>query len=152
MIVVHEVWQRFLTTRKFTTALTFLCCACGTSARLQGWRSHSSMQMMQGRTTACKEHCTDCRTKLYAAWACCTVCNTHTERSCEAMAECVMFEADLGNVDSLSSTNFFRFGHCVNIEVRQDSFPAPVLSGKAIFALQRHSKVFSSSARRRIHL
>ena len=76
----------------------------------------------------------------------------NTERSCEAMAEWVMFEADLWNVNSLSSTNFFRFGHCVDIGVQQDSFPASVLSGRAIFVLQRHSKFFSSSARRRIHL
>ena len=93
------------------------------------------------------ENCTGGRTKPYAVRACCTVCNTHAERSCEAMAEWVMFEADLRNVDSFSSTNFW-FGHCVNIGVQQDSFPAPVLSGKASFAaLQKHSKVSFSSAR-----
>ena len=36
----------------------------------------------------------------------------------------------------------FRFGHCINIRVQQDS-----LSGKVIFALQKHSKVSSSSTR-----
>ena len=51
------------------------------------------------------EHCTGDSTKLYAVRACCTVCNVHAERSCEAMAEWVMFEADLRNVDSLSSTD-----------------------------------------------
>ena len=54
-----------------------------------------------------------------------------------------MFEADLWNGTPI----FFRFGHCVNIGVQQDSFPAPLPSGKAIFALQKHSKVSSSSAR-----
>ena len=58
-----------------------------------------------------------------------------------------MFEADLWNGDSLSSTNFFRFGRCVNIGVQQDSFPAPVLQGKAIFVLKKHIKVSSSSVR-----
>ena len=57
-----------------------------------------------------------------------------------------MFEADLGNGDSHSRVNFFRFGHCVNIGVQQDSFPAPVPSGKATFALEKHSKVSPSSA------
>ena len=42
----------------------------------------------------------------------------------------------------------FRFGHCVNMGVQRDSIPAPELSGKAIFALQKHSKVSSSSTRR----
>ena len=54
------------------------------------------MQMMQGRTTACKAANTGC-TILYAVYA---------ERSCEAIAEWVMFEADLWSVDSLSSTIF----------------------------------------------
>ena len=58
-----------------------------------------------------------------------------------------MFEADLWNGDGLSHANYFRFGHCVNIGVQQDSFAAPVPSGKAIFTLQQHSKVSSSSAR-----
>ena len=55
-----------------------------------------------------------------------------------------MFEADLylWNVDSLSSTNCFRFGHSYNIGVQQDGFPAPVLSGRAFLAPQKHSKVF----------
>ena len=88
------------------------------------------------------EHCTGGRTKLDAVWACCTVCNTHTDRSCEAMAEWVTFEADLPNFDSLSSTNCFRFGHCINIGVQRECFPAPVPSGKAIFALQSTEKFF----------
>ena len=92
------------------------------------------------------EHCIGYRTKLYARRACCTGYNTHAERFCSAMAEWVMFEADLWNGDSLSRANFFRFGHCVNIRVQQDSFPAPVPIGKAIFGLQTHSEVSSSSA------
>ena len=88
------------------------------------------------------DYCTGGHTKLYAVRACCTVCNTHGEHSCEAMAEWEMFEADLRNVGSLSSTNFFRFVHCVNIGVQRDCFPGPVPSGKAIFALQKHIKVF----------
>ena len=56
------------------------------------------------------EHCTGARTKMYAVRACCAVCNMHAERSCEAMAAWVMFEADLWNVNSLSSTNFFGSG------------------------------------------
>ena len=63
-----------------------------------------------------------------------------------------MFEADLCKADSLSSATFFRFGHCVNIGVQWHSFPAPVLSGKAIFGLQKNSKVSFSSARRCINL
>ena len=58
-----------------------------------------------------------------------------------------MFEADLWNVDSLSSANFFGSG-TTNIGVQWNSFPAPVPSGKAIIALQKHSRVSSSSARR----
>ena len=57
-----------------------------------------------------------------------------------------MFEADLWNVNRLSSTILFRFRHCVNIGVQQDTFPSPVPSGKAIFALQKNSKISSSSA------
>ena len=106
--------------------------------------SHNSMQSI--------EHCTGDHTKLYAVRACCTVCNTHAERSCEVLAEWVTFEADLWNVDSRSSTNYVWFGHCVNIGVQWDGFPAPVPSGKASFALQKRSRAFSSSARRRIHL
>ena len=98
------------------------------------------------------EHCTRGCTTLYAVRACCTACNTHAEYSREAMAEWVMFEADLWNGDSLSHAYFFQFGHCVNSRVQQDSFPVSVLSGKTIFTLQRHSKVSSSSARHCIHL
>ena len=63
-----------------------------------------------------------------------------------------MFEADLGDSDSLSHAHFFRFGHCIYIGVQQDSLSAPVLSERAIFSLQRHSQVSCSSARRCIHL
>ena len=35
----------------------------------------------------------------------------------------------------------FRFGHYINIGVQRDCFPAPVPSGKAIFALQKHNRV-----------
>ena len=45
----------------------------------------------------------------------------------------------------------FSVRHYVNSGVQQDSFPAPVLSGKAIFVPQMHIKVSSSSARRCIH-
>ena len=73
----------------------------------------------------------------------------HAERFCEAMAEWMIFEADLWNGDSVPLTRqFFSFlGHCINGLVQQNSFRAPVLSGKAIFGLQRQSKVSSSSAR-----
>ena len=43
---------------------------------------------------------------------------------------------------------FFRLGLFVNIGGQQDCFPVPVPSGKAIVALQKHSKVSSSSAQR----
>ena len=147
MFVVHKVWQLFLTTHKFTTALAFLYCGC--SALAHGWCLHYANDAGLHNSM---QHCTGCCTKLYAVRACCTVCNTHAERSCEGMAEWVMFEADLWNADSLSSANFFRFRDCITIGVQQDSFPAPVPSGKAIFALQKNSKVSSSSARRCIHL
>ena len=60
-----------------------------------------------------------------------------------------MLEANLLSVDSLSSTNSFQFKHCINIGVHRHSFPAPVLSGKAILALPhkvKNSRVSSSSA------
>ena len=52
--VVHEVWQRFLTTRKVTTALTLVY--CGTNARLaiaflESTTCTCSMQMTKGRKT-----------------------------------------------------------------------------------------------------
>ena len=53
-----------------------------------------------------------------------------------------MFEADLWDVDNLSRPNIFRFGHCVDIGVQQAALPAPVPSGSAIFANEKHSKVF----------
>ena len=68
------------------------------------------------------EHCTGGRTKLYVLTAFCTVHNTPSERFHDAMAEKVMFEADLWDVDSLSRTNIFRFCHCVNIVVQHDGF------------------------------
>ena len=58
-----------------------------------------------------------------------------------------MFAADLWSVDSLSSANFFFFGHFPIGIQRDPGFPAQVPSGKAGFALQRHCKVFSSSDR-----
>ena len=78
------------------------------------------------------EHCTGCCTKLYTVRTYCTVYNTHAKRYGKAMA-------------IACHSPFFWFGHCVNIGVQQASFPAPVLSGKAILALQKPSKVSSSS-------
>ena len=77
------------------------------------------------------------------------VCNTESELFCETLVELVMFEVDLWNIDSLSST--FLFGSSFNIGFQQDSFPTPVPSGKAIFALQKPRK-FSSSVDGSIHL
>ena len=57
-----------------------------------------------------------------------------------------MFEADLWDVDSISRPNNIRFGHCIDIGVQQAGLPAPVPSGSATFANEKHSKVFSSSA------
>ena len=70
------------------------------------------------------------------------VCNTEFELFCETLAEWVMFEVDLWNIDSLSSTIFF--GSSFNIGFQQDSFPTPVPAGKAIFALRKHMNVSSS--------
>ena len=146
MVVVHEVWQCFPTTSKLTTVLTFLYFGFSIlhfvaySSRLHYANdagSHNSIQSMK--------NCTGCCTNLYAVRACCTVCKLMLNVY-EAMAEWAMFEADLWNADSLSSANFFRFRHCVNIAVQRDSFPALVQSGKVIFALQKNSKVSSSSA------
>ena len=64
--------------------------------------SHNNMQSI--------EHCTGCRTQLFVVRACCTVYNTHAERSCKAMAEWLMFEADVWNGDSLSRVIFFGSG------------------------------------------
>ena len=72
--------------------------------------------------------------------ACCTVSTTDAEPFCESMAELVMFEADLGNSDSLSHAHFFRFWHCVNIGVQQDSLPAPVLSGRSSLSFRGTAK------------
>ena len=58
-----------------------------------------------------------------------------------------MFEADLWDVDCLSRSNIFRFGHCVDIGVQHDGFPAPVPSGSAIFANEKHRKVFLQAPR-----
>ena len=66
------------------------------------------------------------RAKLYAVRACCTVCNTHAERFCKAIAEWVMFEADLCRY-AFKDKLFFQFGHYVNIGVQRNGFPAPVL-------------------------
>ena len=88
-----------------------------------------------------KDHCTYGCTTLYEFSICCVECNTESELFCETLAEGVMFEVDLWNIDSLSSTIF---GSIFNIVPQQDSFPTPVPSGKAIFALQKHRKVSSS--------
>ena len=111
------------------------------------------MQIMRGCSAAVRgmqsiEHCAGGCTTRYAVRACCTVCNTHFECFGEAVAEWVMFKADLWNVDSLSSATFLLFGHCVRIGVQRDSFPAPLPSGKAILVLQKNSKVSSLSAQR----
>ena len=68
------------------------------------------MQIMQSCTAACKGYNPALVAELYAARACCTVCSMHTERPCEAMVERVIFEADLGNCDSLSRANFVGSG------------------------------------------
>ena len=39
----------------------------------------------------------------------------------------------------------FRYGHRVNIGIKQDTFKVPVPSGKATFVLQKHSEVSSSA-------
>ena len=60
-----------------------------------------------------------------------------------------MFEVDVRNVNSLSSANYFRYKHCVNISVHCNSFPAPVPSGKATAPLQlevKKNEVSPSSA------
>ena len=127
---MHGTWSAqgmatLPTIHNFTTALAALY--CGTSTRLAfvlckwcGVLKHHGMQST--------EHCTGGRTKLYVLTTCCTVRNTHAERFREAMAEEVIFEADLWDVDSLSRTNTFRFSHWVNIGVQHDGFPAPVPS------------------------
>ena len=60
--------------------------------------SHNSMQGIV---------CTSCCTKACAVRACCTVCHTHAQCCCEAMAKRVMGEADLWNGDSLSRVILF---------------------------------------------
>ena len=100
--------------------------------------SHNSMQSI--------EHCTGCSTKLYAVRECCTVCNTHAERSCSAMAEWMMFKVDIWNDDSLSRANFFRLGNCINTGVQQDSFPAAVLSGQICASKAYVQSIVSSSS------
>ena len=98
-----------------------------TVALAHGFVRITSMQMLQGRTTACKAENTalvgapNCMQRRHAVQ-----CNTHAERFCSAMAEWVMFETDLWNGDSLSHAYFFRFRNCINTGVQQDSFPAPV--------------------------
>ena len=56
------------------------------------------------------------------------------------MAEWVLFEADLGNSNSLSHAHFFRVGHCVNIEVQQDRLPEPVLSERPSLSFRGTAK------------
>ena len=53
------------------------------------------------------EVCPSCCTKVCAMKACCTVCDTHAECCCEAMAKRVMDEADLWNGDTLSRVILF---------------------------------------------
>ena len=146
--VVHEFWQRFPATHNLTD-MNFLLMYCEYSALAHSQHLHyaSIAGAHNCRGMRSTERCTGCCTKLYAVRACCTVCNMQAKRFCEAMAKWVMLGADLWNVDGLSSANYFRFGHCVNIGVQQHSFPAPVPPGKAIFALQKNSKDSSSSAR-----
>ena len=143
MTLVHDVWQCFLTTCKFTTAVTFLY--CGTSAQLafallvckccrvaQQHAKHRTLHWLPHQTIRSEG-------MLYSV--------QHAYITfCLAMTEWVMFETDLWNDDSLSRANCFRFGHCVNTGVQLDSFPAPVPQGKASFALQKHSKVSPSNA------
>ena len=163
---VHEVWQRFLTTRNITTALTFLY--CGTSARLAfaftGIHLHTAIMYMQYANDAGShnsmqsiEHCTGGHTKLHAVRACCTVCNTHGERSCQAIAEWVMFEADLWNVDSLSRANFFGSGTALISESRRiasqrqccQERPSLRFKGTAKFLLQAPGAVYICNGGRR---
>ena len=75
---------------------------------MHGWCSHYKYANDAGPDNSMQniEHCTGGRTKLYGVRACCTVCNMHAECSCEEMAEWVILEAGLRNVDSLPSTNF----------------------------------------------
>ena len=141
MIVVHEFWQRFPPTHYRTDILALLV-----HALAHRWRLHYANDAGAQRQRHAKYG------MLYW-WLHYTVCSEgmlyrvqHVGRTCcEAMAEWVMFEVDLWNVDCLSSANIFRLGHCVKIGVQRDSFPAPEVR---IFALQKHSEVSSSSAQR----
>ena len=45
----------------------------------------------------------------------------------------------------------FRFGHCINTGVQSGTFPAPVPSGKAIFALKRTAKLLLKAPSGCIH-
>ena len=53
-----------------------------------------------------KDHCAYGCTTLYELSVCCVVCDTESELFYETLAEWVMFEVDLWNIDSLSSTIF----------------------------------------------
>ena len=58
---------------------------------------------------------------------------------CLAMTEWVTFEADVWNTVSLSNAKTFQFEHWINIylkEAHPNSFPMPVLPGKATIALR----------------
>ena len=105
LVVVHKVWQRFPTTHKFTTAPA------------HGWHLHYANGTRSYNGMQSIEYYTGCCTKLYAVRACCTVCNTHAERSCEAMAEWVMLKLIYGMPIACQAPLFFRFGHSVNIGV-----------------------------------
>ena len=53
-----------------------------------------------------KDHCTYGCTTLYELIKWCVVFNTESELVCETLADWVMFEVDLWNIDSLSGTIF----------------------------------------------
>ena len=88
------IMQCIRCTRNFTTATSQPDWHFCTVPLAHGWRLHYANDAGSYNGMQSIEHCTGCRTKLYAVRACCTVYNTHAERSCEAMAEWVTFEAD----------------------------------------------------------
>ena len=113
-----------------------------TAVLAHGWRLYYANDAGSYNGAACKARNTalvaapNC---MHWAWlrACCRVCNTHAECFCSAMAEWVMFEAEFYGIAIASHVPIF-FG---------SGFPAPLPSGKATFALQKHSKVSPSSSR-----
>ena len=145
--VEHEVWQRVSTTRNFTTVLTFLY--CGTSTLANGWRLYYVNDAGSYNGAACKAQ----NTSLVAAPNC--MHRGHavqcTSRMLNVFARQVRsgwhLKLTYGIAIATHPPIFFPLGHCVNIGVQQDSFLVPVPSGVAKYALQKHSKVSSSSAR-----